>query len=332
MSLEKKPSTALSQEQEVGVESGARPSRMLGEPGQHLRMFVGGIVVEDGVDHLAGWHGPLDGCDEADELLMPMARHAAADHLAFEHAERGEQGRRAVAFVIVREGRAFPPLQRKTRLGPVERLDLAFLVDGDHHRVAGRVHVETDDIIKLGGEVGIVGSLEGPDPCAAGAYGQPICAGSFAAKDPIALAMVRGPVQMGDCTGWFAQGALDHGMHLDLRHWRDARRTGLVAQQTPQMPFLGEALLPAPHHWPADADPLGNLQHRQALGGQQDDLRPLNLLGRTPSVLDDPLQVRAMLSREEKLDSPSHSSRLARLCPSVNPPFASVHYGFTRRK
>jgi hypothetical protein len=27
-----------------------RPSRMFGEPGQHLRMFMGGIVVEDGVD------------------------------------------------------------------------------------------------------------------------------------------------------------------------------------------------------------------------------------------------------------------------------------------
>jgi hypothetical protein len=36
-------------------------------------MFMGGIVVEDGVDHLAGRDGPLDGCDEADELLMPMA-------------------------------------------------------------------------------------------------------------------------------------------------------------------------------------------------------------------------------------------------------------------
>ena len=68
-----------------------------------------------------------------------------------------------MAFVIVREGCAFPPLQWKTRLGPVKCLDLAFLVDGDHCRVAGRVHVETDDIIKLGGEVGIVGSLEGPD-------------------------------------------------------------------------------------------------------------------------------------------------------------------------
>jgi hypothetical protein len=131
-----------------------RRSRMFGEPSQHLRIFMGGIVVEDGVDHLAGRDGPLDGGDEADELLTPMARHAAADDLAFEHAERGEQGRRAVAFVIVREGCAFPPLQRKTWLGPVARLDLAFLVDGDHCRVAGRVHVETDDIIKLGGEVG----------------------------------------------------------------------------------------------------------------------------------------------------------------------------------
>lgn len=48
-----------------------RPPRMFGKPGQHLRRFLGGIVVEDGVDHLAGRHGPLDGCDEADELLMP---------------------------------------------------------------------------------------------------------------------------------------------------------------------------------------------------------------------------------------------------------------------
>ena len=114
-----------------------RRSRMFGEPSQHLRIFMGGIVVEDGVDHLAGRDGPLNGCDEADELLMPMARHAAADDLAFEHAERGEQGRVAVAFIIVRGGCAFPPPQRKTRLGPVERLDLAFLVDGDHCRVAG---------------------------------------------------------------------------------------------------------------------------------------------------------------------------------------------------
>ena len=54
--------------------------------------FMGGIIVEDGVDHLAGRDGPLDGCDEADELLMPMARHAAADDLAFEHAGERRTG------------------------------------------------------------------------------------------------------------------------------------------------------------------------------------------------------------------------------------------------
>ena len=94
--------------------------------------------------------------------------------------------------------------------------------------------------------------------------------------------------------------------------------SGLVTQQTLNA-FLGEALLPPPHHRPADADPLGNLQHRQPLGGQQNDLRPLNVLHRTPSVLDDPSQIRAMLSREEKRDSPSHSSKtrtVLRLCES----------------
>ena len=74
---------------------------MTGEPVEDLGMLVGGVVVEDRVDHFAGRHRALDGVEEADELLMPMALHAAADHGAFEHIERGEQGRRAVALVIM---------------------------------------------------------------------------------------------------------------------------------------------------------------------------------------------------------------------------------------
>ena len=71
----------LGEEAFHGVEPGAggrreveRPSRMVGEPGQHLGVLVGGarqrlrerssmewqggggVVVEDGVDHLAGRH------------------------------------------------------------------------------------------------------------------------------------------------------------------------------------------------------------------------------------------------------------------------------------
>ena len=219
---------------------------MFGEPGQHLRMFMGGIVVEDGVDHLAGRDGPLDGCDEADELLMPMARHAAADDLAFEHAERGEQGRRAMAFAVVREGCAFPPLQRKTRLGPVERLDLAFLVDGDHCRVAGRVHVETDDILKLGGEVGIVGSLEGRSPVRLELMGGPYALDRSQRKTHRLGHGAAGP--MGDCTGRFAQGALDHGMPPWPAALAGMPGGRVLSRSRPSMLSSAKRSCPAPHH------------------------------------------------------------------------------------
>ena len=91
------------------------------------------------------------------------ARHAAANDLAFEHAERREQGRGAIALVVVSEGRALAPLHRQAGLGTVERLDLTLFVDGDHHGMARRVHVEADDVVELGGEVGIGRALEGPD-------------------------------------------------------------------------------------------------------------------------------------------------------------------------
>ena len=60
---------------------------------------------------------------------MPVLWHAAADHLAFEDVQRGEQRRRAVALVIVRHRAALAGLQRQAGLGAVERLDLALLVD-----------------------------------------------------------------------------------------------------------------------------------------------------------------------------------------------------------
>ena len=38
------------------------------QPSLHLRMLVGGIVVDDGLDGPVGWHGPLNGIEETDEL------------------------------------------------------------------------------------------------------------------------------------------------------------------------------------------------------------------------------------------------------------------------
>jgi hypothetical protein len=50
-----------------------------GQPFLHLRVFVGGVVVDDGVDRLWRRHLRLYGIEEADELLMPVTVQVAAN-------------------------------------------------------------------------------------------------------------------------------------------------------------------------------------------------------------------------------------------------------------
>ena len=77
---------------------------MPGQPLLHLGMLVGGIVVDNGMDRLSRRDLRLDGVEEADELLVAVALHVAADDGAVEDVEGGEQRRRAMAFVVVGHG------------------------------------------------------------------------------------------------------------------------------------------------------------------------------------------------------------------------------------
>src|SRR6202042_1176330 len=69
----KKPSTALSQEAEVGVKWNVQR----GWRASHWRTAgcLWSVVVEDRMDRLAGGDFSLDGVGEPDELLMAMAVH-----------------------------------------------------------------------------------------------------------------------------------------------------------------------------------------------------------------------------------------------------------------
>jgi hypothetical protein len=58
-----------------------------------------------------------------------VAFHAAADHRSVDYAKRGNQDGGAVTLLIVRHGLATPWLDRRSWLGAVEGLDLAFFVD-----------------------------------------------------------------------------------------------------------------------------------------------------------------------------------------------------------
>jgi len=98
-------------------------------------MLVCGIVIEHRVDQLAGGHLTLDGIEKTDEFAVAMALHGAPDHPSVEHAEGGEQGGGDMPIVIVGHGLTASLLDRQTRLGAIERLDLALLVEREHDGV-----------------------------------------------------------------------------------------------------------------------------------------------------------------------------------------------------
>src|SRR3974377_1380538 len=84
VSLAKKPSTALSQDAEVGVKwKGQRE----GETFVGLRVLLGGVIVDDRVDRLSPGDLRVDRVEEADEVLMAMMLHVAADDGSIEDVE-----------------------------------------------------------------------------------------------------------------------------------------------------------------------------------------------------------------------------------------------------
>ena len=94
----------------------------------------------------------VDGLEEAEELAMPVARHAFADDGAVEHVESREQGRGAVALVVM----LFVP-ERPFFIAPagsIKGLDLALFIDRQHQGLVGRIEVEADNLLDLGDEVG----------------------------------------------------------------------------------------------------------------------------------------------------------------------------------
>jgi hypothetical protein len=104
-----------------------RPAGMPRQPLAHLGMLVGRIIVDDGMDHFSHRDLLFDRIEEADELLVAMVLYVAAEDGAIENFEGCEQRGSAVTFVVVRHRPGAARLHRQSRLGAVERLDLAHM-------------------------------------------------------------------------------------------------------------------------------------------------------------------------------------------------------------
>jgi hypothetical protein len=122
---------------------------------------VGAVVVDDQVNVQVLRHELLDLPEEAQELLVPVARPALGEHLAGGHVQGGEQGGGAVADVVMRHTLHVTQAHGQQRLSPLQGLDLRILVDAEHQGLVGRVQVETDDVTDLLDKEGVGGELAG---------------------------------------------------------------------------------------------------------------------------------------------------------------------------
>jgi hypothetical protein len=124
-------------------------SRMPSNPAQNDGVLVGAVVVGDQMDLFGRWRLPIDLLEELQPLLVAVPRHAATDDLTVQSTHGRKQRRGAIALVVVRHRATATPLHRQARLGPIESLDLALLIDTQDEGVLGRVEIERDDILSL---------------------------------------------------------------------------------------------------------------------------------------------------------------------------------------
>src|SRR5437868_5854630 len=119
---------------------------MSGEPVLYLWRAMGAVIVHHQMQrHFAG-ELTIDTAEEAQKLLVTVTLIAIADDFAGEYIERRKQSRRAVSFVVVSHGATAPFLQRQSRLGTLQGLNLALLVHAKHNCLVGRIQIKADHV------------------------------------------------------------------------------------------------------------------------------------------------------------------------------------------
>lgn len=250
---------------EVHMEAG-----MLRQPGFHLGVLVGRVVVGDQVNREILGRFPVDLPQEGQPFLMPVLLGDGRDQFAFQIVQRGKQGQGAVAKVIVGGGLDMADAQWQARLSTFQRLALRLLVAAQHQRFLRRVEIQTDDVPEFLLEARVVRQLEGSGQVRLDVVGGPqtLHAGRrdtrrlrHGAATPASLRRRRSRYRL--------QRLPDR--RLGQRRFAPTARR--VCQ--PGQPVLGKAPAPVIHGYARDADSFSYGLLRAPLGRQQNDLRTL---------------------------------------------------------
>ena len=105
----------------------AMEARMLGQPRLDVRFLVRPVIVHNQVQvHL--WKLPVHQAQEFQPLLMAVPGLTLPNDFAVQHIQSGKEGGRSMSNIVVSVGAAPPLLERQSRLGPVQGLNLALFI------------------------------------------------------------------------------------------------------------------------------------------------------------------------------------------------------------
>ena len=165
-------------------------------------------------------------------LMLRSARSARLEAWATSDPlisdSRCEQRGRAVPHVIVRPALGYARHHRQNRLLPIERLDLAFLVNAKDKRPVGRREVKADDVAHLVDEQWIGRQFESLAAVRLQAERCPHTADRRMRKAGLGRHRTDRPVRRVGRRG--AQCPLDHGGNLIVVDGSRAARASLVEQ------------------------------------------------------------------------------------------------------
>ena len=220
---------------------------------------------------------------------------------------------------------ARPVLQRQAGLGAVERLDLALLVDRQHHGV-GSADRDTGRrrLRSLSTNGRIVGDLESFDAMRLQSVGAPDALdGTRADADRLGH---HGGGPMGRLAGWSGLVEGYDAINDGRPQRRDTRRARLIAQQA-VVTGLHETLLPAPHTGLRLAGPSHDFIGANTVRAQQDYLSPPDMLVQAVAVPRQRLQTAAVGRLKSDGNSGSHAPDL----PCIQVPGNSLPAFYVRR-
>ena len=235
---------------------------------------------------------------------MPVALHIAPDHGPVEDIQGGEERRGSVALVVVGHGAETPLLHGQARLGAVERLDLAFLIDGQHDGVGRWIDVKPNDIAQFADEVRIVRELELPIAVRLQTMARQMRRTALSLM--LTAAAIIEAVQWVASTGGSVSVSATTRSATSGAQGRDARRPRFVTQKAIDA-FFHEPLLPAPDAGLRFARPAHDLVRSDAVRAQKDDGRPPHMFLGGAAVLDHSFKTKAVGGADCEGDSGAHA-------------------------